>query len=250
MTLFLPDPGQIVGGLVITLCTAGAARWFRAVSSSGFLAGISVGGWVSLGLGSPGLLVVGAFFLLGTLSTRWRFAEKERGGLAEPGGGERGAGRVFAKGAIGTALAVAGLFDAFNPGLVRAAFVGSFAAAAADTLGTEVGQVLGTRAFLLLPPGRAKPGTPGAVSLQGLLAGLLGAAVVAGCGVAAGLLAPLAAVVVAVAGLLGSVVESAASPLLRRIPLRDLAANLVTTAAGAAIAALAISLLTPGGAAR
>ncbi len=245
MTLYLPEPGQIVAGLAITLCTAGVARWFRAVSSTGFFAGIAVGGWVSLGLGAPGLLVVGSFFVIGTLATRWRFAEKERRGVAEPGGGARGAGRVLAKGTVGAALAMAGLFDAFNPDLVRVAFVGSFAAAAADTLGTEVGQVLGKRPFLLLPPRRAEPGTPGAVSFDGLLAGFFGAAVVAGCGIAAGLLSPPWAILVAFAGVLGSVVESAAAPLLGRAPARDLAANLVTTAAGAGLAALAVSLLFP-----
>jgi uncharacterized protein (TIGR00297 family) len=251
MRIYVPDPGLVVGGLVITLAVAGVARWFGMVSTTGFLAGLSIGGWVSLGLGSPGLVVVGAFFVMGSLATRWRYAEKEKRGVAEPGGGARGAGRVLAKGSIGAALAVAALFGDFDPVLVRAAFVGSFAAAAADTLGTEIGQVVGRNAFTLVPFGPAKPGTPGAVSFDGLLAGFLGSAAVAGCAVAAGhdLLAPVAGLPVAAAGLLGSVVESALAPVLRKIPARDLTANLVTTAAGAALAALAVALIFPGAAA-
>ena len=246
MRLYLPDPGLVVGGLVITLSVAAAARWCNAVSASGFWAGISVGAWVSLGLGSPGLLVVGSFFLLGTLATRWRYDEKHRRGVAEPGGGARGAGRVLAKGTVGAALAAAALLETFRPDLVRAAFVGAFAAAAADTLGTEIGQVLGKRPFTLLPPAAARPGTPGAVSFDGLLAGFFGAAAVAACGFWAGLLTPAGLALAAAAGVLGSVVEAAAAPVLRRAPARDLAANLVATASGAAIAALLLSLVAPG----
>jgi len=242
VTLYLPDPGAVVQGLVLTLAVAGAARWFEAVSASGFWAGLAVGFWVSVGLGSPGIAVVGTFFVLGTAATRWRYAEKHRGGLAEPGGGARGAGRVAAKGAVGAALAVAGLFQAFDPALVRAAFVGAFAAAAADTLGTEIGQVVGRDPFTLVPPRRVKPGTPGAVSTGGLGWGLFGAAAVAFCGWLAGLLAFPGVAVVAVAGLVGSVVEAAASPILRRGPVPELAANLLTTASGAALAAALTAL--------
>ena len=51
------------------------------------------------------------------------------------------------------------------------------------------------------------------------------------------------ALVAAAGGTLGSLVEAALSPLLRRIEGRDLLANLVTTAAGAALAALGAALL-------
>jgi uncharacterized protein (TIGR00297 family) len=243
MTLNFPEPDHVVLGLVLTLAIAGLARGAGAVSGSGFAAGLSVGGWVSLGLGSPGLVPVGVFFLLGSGATRWRYAEKHRRGVAEPGGGARDAARVLAKGCVGAALAVAALFDTFQPGLVRAAFAGAFAAAAADTLGTEVGQVLGRRAFTLVPPRAAAPGTPGAVSLDGTFAAFTGAAVVAGGAVLAGLLLPIWGLAVAAAGLLGSLLESVLSPVLRRSPAGGLAGNLVTTASGAALAALLVSLL-------
>jgi len=243
LTLYLPDPQSIAQGVGITLVVAGAARWFGAVSASGLWAGLSVGIWVSLGLGSPGLAVVGTFFVFASAATRWRYADKHRRGIAEPGGGARGAGRVLAKGSVGAALAVAGLFETFDPWLVRAAFAGAFAAAAADTLGTEVGQVLGRTAFTLLPPALAKPGTPGAVSRAGTMAGLMGAAAVTAAAAWAGV-APWGWVApVAAAGLLGSLVEAALAPVLRRSPYRDLLANLVTTAAGAALAAGAVALL-------
>ena len=241
MRTYFPAPDEVVQGLAFTFAIAGAARGLGLVSGSGFFAGIAIGVWVSLGLGWPGLLPVGAFFLIASAATKWRYEEKRRRGVAEPGGGARGAGRVLAKGSIGAALAVAGLFDAFDPALVRAGFVGAFAAAAADTLGTEVGQVLGRRPFTLLPPRAAAPGTPGAISLQGTLAGAIGALVV---GFAAGRILPLEWILLAAAGgVAGSLVESAAEPLLRRAPHRGLVANLVTTASGAALAALLAALV-------
>ena len=243
MTLYLPDPGLVVGGLVLTLSVGAAARWFGAVSASGLWAGLAVGTWVSLGLGLHGLWVVGAFFVLGTAATRWRYADKERRGVAEPGGGARGAGRVLAKGVVGSTLAIAALFDAFEPALVRAGFAGAFAAATADTLGTEIGQVLGRRPFTLLPFARVAAGTPGAMSAAGLGAGFLGAVAVAACAVPGQILTGTGALAVGAAGLLGSMVESALAPLLRKVPMRGLVANLVTTASGAAIAAGAVALL-------
>ncbi len=243
MILHLPSPDLVVQGLCVTLAVAGAARWTGAVSGSGFWAGLAVGSWTSLSVGSPGLLVLGSFFVLASAATRWKYAEKHRRGVAEPGGGARGAGRVLAKGAVGTALAVVSVLDAFDHGLVRAAFVGAFAAAAADTIGTEVGQVKGRRAFTLAPPRAAAPGTPGAVSMEGSVAGLLGAAAVAACGTWGGFLPPEALALAAAAGLLGSLVESLASPLLRRSAAPGLLGNLVTTASGAALAALLLSLL-------
>lgn len=243
MTLYLPDPELVLQGIVATLAVAAVARWTGAVSTSGFLAGIAVGTWVSLGLGLPGLWVVGAFFVLGSLATRWRYAEKAEKGVAEPGGGARGAGRVLAKGAVGAALAAAGLFDLFDPALVRAGFVGAFAAATADTLGTEIGQVMGRRPFTLVPFARVKPGTPGAVSAAGLGAGLIGAVLVAWCAVPGEILTGAGALAVGAAGLLGSLLEAALEPVLRKLALRDLAANIVTTAGGAAMAAGAVALL-------
>jgi len=249
VTLFLPDPAHVVQGIVVTLAIAGVARGLGLVSGSGFLAGISVGVWVSLGLGSPGLWPVGTFFILGSAATRWRYADKHRRGIAEPDGGSRGAGRVLAKGTVGAALAVAGLFDTFDPALVRVGFVAAFAAAAADTLGTEVGQVLGKRPFTLIPPRPAAPGTPGAVSWPGTAAGAAGALLVALAAVQGGILSTDRvralpwALVAAAGGVLGSLVEAVLSPLLRKVERRDLLANLVTTAAGAALAALGAALL-------
>jgi uncharacterized protein (TIGR00297 family) len=250
MDLRWADPDDVMRGVAYTLVAAGLARFAGAVSLTGMVAGILVGSVIALGLGTGGLAVAGVFFVLGSVATRWKYAEKARRGLAEPGGGSRGAGRVLAKGGVGTALAAAALFPLFGYEGVRAAFCGAFAAAAADTLGTEVGQVRGRHAFTLLPLRAAAPGTEGAVSIEGTSAAFWGALLVAGVGVVAGVLPLIDLLAVSLGGLFGSLIESLCAPLLRALPNahRGLAGNLVTTASGAGLAAIGSALLRSGSA--
>jgi uncharacterized protein (TIGR00297 family) len=128
------------------------------------------------------------------------------------------------------------------------ALAAAFAAALADTLGTEVGALYGRRAFSPLTLGARPAGSPGAVSLPGTLAGLAGAAAV-GAAAAALHLVPASRIwIVAAAGLLGSLAESALFDLgMRRgfQPDHEFA-NAFNTFVGAA-AALEISLSIDGG---
>ena len=84
------------------------------------------------------------------------------------------------------------------------AYAASVATAAADTCSSEVGKAYGRRTFLITSLRPVPPGTEGAVSLEGTLGGLLGGMLVAFAGAAFGLYGPPEAVLVGVAGLLGS----------------------------------------------
>jgi uncharacterized protein (TIGR00297 family) len=87
------------------------------------------------------------------------------------------------------------------------------------------------------------PGTEGAVSVEGTLAGLAGAAIVASLGTGLGLYGPSAAILVALAGLLGSLVESLVGTVAeRRGWMGNDLLNAFNTLAGALIAALAAGL--------
>jgi uncharacterized protein (TIGR00297 family) len=61
----------------------------------------------------------------------------------------------------------------------------ALAEAAADTVSSEIGQVLGGRPRMITTLREAEPGTDGAVSLAGTLAGIAAAAIVAGIGAVA-----------------------------------------------------------------
>jgi uncharacterized protein (TIGR00297 family) len=72
---------------------------------------------------------------------------------------------------------------AAHPGaLLLAMPLAALAEAAADTVSSEIGQVLGGRPRMITTLRVVEPGTDGAVSVAGTLAGLIAAAIVAGAG--------------------------------------------------------------------
>jgi len=243
-----PHASAAVAALALAARAAGAITW------DGAAAGLVIGLAVAAAFGAPGLLVLGTFFIGGSLATRLGYARKALRGAAEARGGARDARRVVGKGGVAAAIAVAALVGP----RFGIAFAGAVAAALADTLGTELG-ALARGTPRLLPSLRKVPhGTPGAVSFAGTAAGAAGAALVAGAALLGGegLGAPGvvpqeldAAAAVAAGGLLGALLESVlvgAAPALRLVP--GWIRNLVPTAAGAA-AAHALALAVRGDAA-
>jgi uncharacterized protein (TIGR00297 family) len=199
--------------LVNTGCAALA--WAAGALRPGGIAAAWVLGVVtamSFGVRGFGLLL--AFLLAGLLVTFAGYRRKRSTGVAEGHGGRRGVGEVLGKGGVLLAVGLQVLWmDAWHRGLFAAGWsiTAILAAALADTWGTEIGGLLGRRAFTLWPLRAAPPGTSGAVSLPGLLASLLGAALIAGLGVWLGLLGEtplrLAAICTA-AAVLAAVIES------------------------------------------
>jgi uncharacterized protein (TIGR00297 family) len=125
-----------------------------------------------------GLPALAILFVLTFAATRYGRAKKETRGLSESRTGRR-ASQVIAN------LGVAALLGAFSSGEVSIASTLAFGAAlaalaeaTADTLSSEIGQAIAGPAFLISNFRRVPPGTDGAISLAGTLAGLLGAAAV------------------------------------------------------------------------
>jgi uncharacterized protein (TIGR00297 family) len=119
------------------------------------------------------------------------------------------------------------------------AYAAAVATAAADTCSSEVGKAYGRRTFLLTSLDPVPPGTEGGVSLQGTLAGVAAAFLVAAMGPAVRLYAWGLVPLIAVAGVLGSLAESVLGAVaVRRGWLGNDALNAVNTALGAAILVL------------
>ncbi|MGB8029778.1 MAG: DUF92 domain-containing protein [Terracidiphilus sp.] len=138
------------------------------------------------------LVPVLAVSLLAFSATRVGRRKKERLGTAEARPG-RSAAQVAAN--LGLAALVASepvkiwLFDsrwlalqARSRTLIPAMVLAALAEAAADMVSSEIGQVLGGRPRMITTLRAVEPGTDGAVSAAGTLAGLLAAAIVAGTG--------------------------------------------------------------------
>lgn len=222
----------------------------RAVTWGGALAGVAVGAAVAAGFGAPGLIVLGAFFVAGTIATRVGYAAKAARGTAEATGGSRGAARVVGKGGVAAALALAAVAGVHEP----VAYCGAVAAALADTLGTEIGSLSKGAAWRIPQCVRVTHGTRGAVSIAGLAGAAAGCGIVLGAAVLSHLPVPepggwpRAAAAVLAGGFLGSVLESLVvgiAPPFARTP--GWVRNVFTTAAGAAIAYIGVGFGGFGG---
>ncbi|GGG61673.1 hypothetical protein GCM10011378_42160 [Hymenobacter glacieicola] len=154
-------------------------------------AGVWVGGLLGvlifLGSGFAGLALLGLFFVLGSAASAWKVADKRRLGLAEANKGRRTAGQVLANAGVAGLLGLLAWQWPPQAPLLGLMIAGSFAAATADTLSSELGNVYGRRYYHLLTLKPARRGPNGVVSLEGTLLGGVGSALIAGAyGVAAG----------------------------------------------------------------
>jgi uncharacterized protein (TIGR00297 family) len=140
--------------------------------------------------------------------------------------------------AAGIAYASGSRVHAFSVPLLALSISGAFAAALADTFGTELGTLWGRKPFLMSRGTRVTPGTRGAISLAGVAGGLAGALLVAAAGAATGFHPVSWAWLVVLAGIFGSLAESALIDLSARrgIAVDHEFCNAFNTFAGAALA--------------
>jgi uncharacterized protein (TIGR00297 family) len=236
---FPPESRLLLAAVAVNTALPLLAVVLGVVRPSGAVAGGICGALILAFGGFPAYGLLWAFFAIGTLATWLGRKRKEALGKAEASGGRRGAENVAANVAVPTLLVVAGGV-AGDPGFAaacRVAAAAAFATAVMDTVGTEVGQAVQGKTYLLPDFRRVPPGTDGAVSLAGTAAGLVAADLIAVLFVVFHGLHWGAGVVVAAAACTGTVVES----LLGRdgAPWRvsnGHVLNLYNTAAGAAIA--------------
>jgi uncharacterized protein (TIGR00297 family) len=230
--------------LAVNAALAAAACKAHAVSFAGAIAGALVGALILAAGGWGAYAVLWCFFLAGTLASRTGYREKEKRGTAQPGRARRGAEHVAANCLLATLIAWLSPFQA-RWGIV---FAACFAAALADTLGTEFGSLYGDRAFSPTGGGRLDVGFPGAVSWQGLGAAFFGAALIALASAVAGVVYPSDAWIVVAAGFSGALAESVAQDFGRRFSFRldHEFANAFNTFVGAVVAVEIAASLSKG----
>jgi uncharacterized protein (TIGR00297 family) len=207
------------------------------VDRSGVVAGFFVGFLIYAFYDWRGYLLLLAFFVIGSATTKLGYRKKAAAKLAQEKGGRRGARHALANAGVATACAIfAGVTD--YRVLFGLAFAGAFATAAADTSSSEIGQLLGRRTFLLTTFRAVPRGTEGAVSLEGTLAGVLASLIVAVLGAALGLYPWMGVLAVVVAAFVGTTFESVVGAALEKRQLLDNEAlNFLNTLVGALVAA-------------
>ena len=208
--------GQLLAALIVTALFAALAYALGMVSRGGVLGGFVVGTAIYTSLGPRGFAVLALFVVGGSLLTRLGYGRKQSSGTAEAGSGRRGAKNALANCSVAVAcalIAAATSSDAF-----AVAFVASLGAAFADTAESEVGQLYGRAPRLITTLREVPPGTDGAVSIPGTLAGIAAAGLTASLGLALGLAAaPDIALLVVLAAFLGTVTDSLLGALAPRV---------------------------------
>ena len=225
-------------GLVVALLGVGMVFSWRAgkLTAGAVWVGGTLGLLIYLGSGFGGLASLALFFGLGTAASSWRVADKRRLGLAEENRGRRTAGQVVAN------AGVAGLFGLlawqWPPAapLAHLMLAGSFAAATADTLASELGNVYGRRYYNILTLKPDVRGLNGVVSLEGTALGLAGTAVLAAAYCLSTVWSPAFGWLL-VAGTAGNLADSVLGATLeRRGVLTNNAVNFLNTLTGALVA--------------
>jgi uncharacterized protein (TIGR00297 family) len=233
---------NLVPALAVNAAAATAGWLLRTVRLSGMLVGWAIGVVVYASLGLAGWALLFLTFLTATVTSRLGLKKKALLGIAEERGGRRGGGNAFANTGLAAVAAAAAVATPHREAAL-VAFVAALATGGADTVASEIGKAWGGRTYLPTTLSAVRPGTPGAVSLEGTAAGILGALALAASGALLGLI-PGWMVWAAVAGAVaGSIVESALAATLEsaRIVNNDVL-NVVNTATGAIVAIVIVRL--------
>ena len=167
----------VIGCLLVGMFMSVRAR---KLNVTGALTGGVLGFAIFLGAGLPGLVMLGTFFIVGSVATSWKLTDKIAAGLAEANKGRRTAFQVMANAGV---AGLAGLLAWLYPGqadLFQLMLAASFASATADTCASELGNVYGRHFYNILTWRRDTRGLDGVISLEGTLLGFLGSCLIGG----------------------------------------------------------------------
>jgi len=235
---------RVVVALAVTAAFGYVSHALDATSVAGMLTGVLLG-LLAVVLGGYGWFVVLiAFFAVGSLTTKFRYDQKLERGVAEENEGARGTGNVLGNSAaalVALLLYAAHAHVPLSDLAYQFAYAGAVATALADTLSSEVGGLFDTPR-LVTTFERVDPGTDGAVTWQGELAGLAGAALIAALCVAVFGFGAVGAALVVAAGFVGMTADSVAGALIEGGVVGNQGVNFLATLSGG-IAGGALALL-------
>jgi len=221
---------SLIFALIISFAFGYSAYRMKAADKSGLFSGALMGLLIIVFADVRWFLLMLAFFILGTAFTKYKYEIKKREGVAESKGGVRGFTNVFANGLI--ALCGAVLYGIYGELAFISLFVGSVAAATADTTASELG-MLGKTPYLITTLKQVPKGTDGGVTLMGEVLATLAALLIGGIAFALEI-APVEIIpVAAIAGFVGTNIDSLVGATLeRREIIGNSGTNLFCTVSG------------------
>jgi uncharacterized protein (TIGR00297 family) len=222
--------------IAVNVLVAALGHRAGTVSLSGTIVGALIGITIYAAAGRNAWVLLFVTFAVATIASRLGLERKVLLGIAEERRGRRGAGNALANCGVATAAAIA-VVSTPHPTAALLALAAALVAGGSDTVASEIGKAWGRSTFLITSLGRVKPGTPGAMSLEGTTAGVVAAFGLASLAVALGQIAWGMTAAVVVAATVGALVESMLGATLEGpgILNNDLL-NFINTAIAAAVA--------------
>jgi uncharacterized protein (TIGR00297 family) len=202
------DPGQLLYAAVFAAAIALTSSRLKFLTPGGSIAQFFLG-WALLGLGGWKWTVpILVFFVSSSLMSRIAHQRKRDIEDHYAKSGSRDAGQVLANGGVAGILVILNVVAPLQ--IWYPMSLGAIAAATADTWGTEAGILSRTPPILISTFAVVEPGTSGAVTLLGSLAGGLGASIIALSGLIwwSGGSGALLVLALSTAGMIASLVDS------------------------------------------
>lgn len=228
------------------LGTAGQIKGQRVLTGAGLWHAWALGVMLWGSLGWRGWTTCVLYLLCGSKVTKVKKAKKEALGIAESAarGGARGPENVWGSAATSAACALASVAWPAHAALLRVGFVAALAAKLSDTCQSEIGKAYGKTTYLITTLRLVPPGTEGAVSLEGTLAGIVGSIVLSAYAVGCGLVGPSAMIPCLLAAIIATTAESFIGAVAQdrfRLLTNELV-NFIMTVIGA-VTGIALTLL-------
>ena len=191
--------------ILVAVCSYGAYK-LNALSKSGAIAAFILGFCIVLGFGGKGLILIGLFFSSSSLFSSYKKRVKQAVNKKLANGSRRNWAQVIANG--GPAGISSLLYFIYDDSIWLIAFIVSIAAATSDTWSSELGVLSKSNPIHLIGLKRCEPGTSGAISMLGSMAGIAGSLFIV---VTADILFDLALstiILLSVFGYLGSILDT------------------------------------------
>ena len=168
-------PVEISTSLLINTFSARYVNQYtkNLLTHEGLISSWVLGNSVWFGFGYEGWTYMVSYFVLGSIVTKVKFDEKKEKGIEEKRSGARGPENVWGSGATASILSLLSLIFGYNY-LYNIGFVSSIATKLSDTFSSEIGKAYGKNCYLITNFKKVDPGTEGAISIEGTLAGILG----------------------------------------------------------------------------